>query len=1564
MKAGKSWSLRDVDEQTRATLLKAAEKSGLSVNDWLGTRRDGEAGLPPVRPPSSSVPMAAAEPRGVAGEDDPSREVREAISRLTARLGLMDEKARGAVAGLPARLAEIENRLAALVETRQSPEERARALTDASTMIDALVRDIDGAALRASAFGGKPPSTSAATAPAATAAEPAAPPPRLVAPAAKPAQPVAPAPMSPAAEQLADIRYQLDALLSEDADQPTKPPSRAASEFSETPLRTPDTRADKAEPQAAQTPVSQSSADRSGAADHLHRLETQIGEIMSRLPAKKDADLASAIREISSRQRAIDERAEAAAMRREQRALSDAVAAMHGEVAGLATKVSAIGQRGSGDDGAVRDLAQRIETLAADRPVDRTLLEGIRSDLEHLKTAATDTSLRATIGDLEARYGEVARRVDEFIAKVPDGARIDALGEEIASLRQAFESGRAGSVERLEARLDEIARTVASAAEQPAIAPTVSVDLTKLEQRFDSLAKTVGMALSRSPIAPARDQTEEIGGRLDEIAARLGKLLAKADAVPVASPVPSPTVAALEGRLSQMAANINGLLDREATGDAAPVMTRIEERLDVIAESVDGLFMGMPPSETNAILQHIDERFDRMATLGASAGGLPDGLGRIEERLDRVAADLEHFGAPAAGTIDEDGLNLRLDHMAEALSGLARNVPSMVEIETLHGRLQGLDDRIENVSMPETTIAGDLDDIRTEMASIRAVHQRLQTLTERIDSMAAVQHQPLLAIAEIKDGIVAIRAMHDRIQTITDRIDRMSAAQRDPLPPEQMKAGFAAMRTVQDRVQELSDRFEAMAPQQAPSADTVDEIRAGVSAINAVHQEMRSLSERISGMAVQRAPVAVLEDIKKDIVVIRSEIAGRGRPHSTEPLERLVAELAKQVATVSRTPSDPAGIADLANRVNELAGELEDAKPGVKRLEDIETRVARLQENLADNRKESIEAAKTEARAVVQDLSRMVATGEVDPNVIGALVQDLESIKNMTGYSARGGRSKLDAVNTTLAQVVSRVSQLEGEASRRAVSPEPRPAVPQDWSAPLAGPIGAPSLPADASAEEPAGEKEPRERRADFIAAARRAAQAAAAEASRPQTADGDEAKGDKPGALARFSQAILNRKRTLLLAAAAVVLAVGALQIFAGRLSADTRMAANVSRSAAVDVALAAGAAQTAQAAIPAPAFAAPITTAAAAPAPLLVAPATIDRDVAFAPPVYPPQSMPAQPLAAATLTGTSPAMPTAAEQPAVATAPAAVSSGDAGNVIAVSATPASLGGTTSYALLDHAIGSQKLTSAALNGEPAAEFEVGSRYAAGTLVPRDMTKAASWYQRAANDGLAVAEFRLGSLYERGDGVTQDLGQAVAWYQRAADQGNVNAMHNLAVLLSNGVNGAAPDPKLALKWFLTAGNYGVRDSEYNLGVIYARGLGTAVDLQESYKWFAIAAQAGDTDAGARRDEIAQSLSRGQLTQATTALAAWRAKQPNTAANAAAAPAGGWDSDAVNDADRQGLVKTIQTLLASAGYDPGPADGRIGPKTTQAVKSYQGQAGVAQTGQLDTTLLASLSAAGH
>lgn len=189
-------------------------------------------------------------------------------------------------------------------------------------------------------------------------------------------------------------------------------------------------------------------------------------------------------------------------------------------------------------------------------------------------------------------------------------------------------------------------------------------------------------------------------------------------------------------------------------------------------------------------------------------------------------------------------------------------------------------------------------------------------------------------------------------------------------------------------------------------------------------------------------------------------------------------------------------------------------------------------------------------------------------------------------------------------------------------------------------------------------------------------------------------------------------------------------------------------------------------------------------------------------------------------------------------------------------------------------------LRLAAANGNPSAAFAVASRLAfqagedAGAL-----QEAAQWYKRAGAKGFALAHYRLGTLYEQGKGVKKDLGKARTWYNRAAEQGNVKSMHNLAVLLAS-----VPDYDRAVLWFTRAAEHGLSDSQFNLAVLLENGLGTGQDRIAAYKWYALAAKAGDKDAAQRRDDLGGRLTKTQLKKAKQLLNSFRPKQGDVVAN--------------------------------------------------------------------------------
>ncbi|MEO1200527.1 MAG: peptidoglycan-binding protein [Pseudomonadota bacterium] len=287
-------------------------------------------------------------------------------------------------------------------------------------------------------------------------------------------------------------------------------------------------------------------------------------------------------------------------------------------------------------------------------------------------------------------------------------------------------------------------------------------------------------------------------------------------------------------------------------------------------------------------------------------------------------------------------------------------------------------------------------------------------------------------------------------------------------------------------------------------------------------------------------------------------------------------------------------------------------------------------------------------------------------------------------------------------------------------------------------------------------------------------------------------------------------------------------------------------------------------------------------------------------------------------------------------------------------------IGASLDLATLPAEIGPDALREAAEAGDVEAQFEVATRFMDGRGVTQDFAKAVAWYQAAAAQEFPPAQHRLASMYERGRGIERDPGMALLWYTRAADAGNRNAMHNLAVMNAQGALGE-PDYPSALHWFVEAADRGLRDSQFNVAILYARGLGIERDLVEAYKWLAIAAATGDTEAASKRDEIAAELDSETLSQARAAVDAWRPKPIDEAANVVTrAPASWGETAAIPQLDGPQLVSAAQYLLNRLGFDAGPADGLVGPRTRDAVRAFQTQQGLPETGQITQELIEALS----
>ncbi|MGV1014219.1 MAG: peptidoglycan-binding protein [Methyloceanibacter sp.] len=276
-----------------------------------------------------------------------------------------------------------------------------------------------------------------------------------------------------------------------------------------------------------------------------------------------------------------------------------------------------------------------------------------------------------------------------------------------------------------------------------------------------------------------------------------------------------------------------------------------------------------------------------------------------------------------------------------------------------------------------------------------------------------------------------------------------------------------------------------------------------------------------------------------------------------------------------------------------------------------------------------------------------------------------------------------------------------------------------------------------------------------------------------------------------------------------------------------------------------------------------------------------------------------------------------------------------------------------TRFPLPPAELGPLALRQAAAEGDAKAQYLIALRYAQGKGTSRDLAEARRWLERAASAGLAPAQYRLGTMYERGEGIAKDLGRARSWYAAAAEKGNVKAMHNLAIGDNSGDTDQT-DYETAAKWHEAAAAYGFTDSQFNLGILYERGLGRPQNLVEAYKWFALAGLNGDAEAARQRDRVEVFLNSEELTKAVQAVKAWQPKAMNVDANQVREDAA-WNVAEPNPA----LVTRAQALLNQLGYDAGPPDGVFGSRTRSAIQSFERRNGLEETGEVSIPLVTTL-----
>lgn len=207
-----------------------------------------------------------------------------------------------------------------------------------------------------------------------------------------------------------------------------------------------------------------------------------------------------------------------------------------------------------------------------------------------------------------------------------------------------------------------------------------------------------------------------------------------------------------------------------------------------------------------------------------------------------------------------------------------------------------------------------------------------------------------------------------------------------------------------------------------------------------------------------------------------------------------------------------------------------------------------------------------------------------------------------------------------------------------------------------------------------------------------------------------------------------------------------------------------------------------------------------------------------------------------------------------------------------------------------------------------------------------DFAVAAREFLPAAQAGNAEAQFMMGRLYSLGDGVPEDWTQAWAWFDRAARQG-----HDEARLARDGLHSILTPTQLAAARAILAPP---RPQPQ---------VALAVPPPEN-RQVVLVPRSGTMAPVPRSSTMAPVPRSG--TMAPASLTA-----PGATEEGRLMAMGGGDDP----------LRRVQRGLNRAGYDAGPVDGVLGPRTRQAIRAWQIDHGQPVSGFVTPDLLAGLGA---
>ncbi len=477
-----------------------------------------------------------------------------------------------------------------------------------------------------------------------------------------------------------------------------------------------------------------------------------------------------------------------------------------------------------------------------------------------------------------------------------------------------------------------------------------------------------------------------------------------------------------------------------STGD-----DEISRRLDSLAGQLSGLSQPRPQRANTAV-----SRF--MEPARRSAGDTV----AIQALIDRIEASER----TAANTLNQ--LSARIDHMSDKVASAVPAAPAMPQkpedvpgFTALETAMRNIVDHIEASELSTRDTLKALQQRMSDMAT-RAAEAASEQLTHSAPAISSLEQR----INELNQRLETTRNETSRdlqqfveghVSQLAERID----AVRHSTDAIAGQAQAAAAQAAQSHTQQLEERLTAivndLSTKQRPDAD-IQRIYADIDGLNRRFDELAAQAPMDQEVAALRAAVEQLssasaqtQDVPAQLEQLSRHVQHLGSldvtPQLSE-LEQRIASMDAQLQQAVDNPGDPASASRLSDQISSVNERLSATELKLNHLATIEQSIEQLYRSAEETRNWASQAAEDAAQRMAQQLAGSdvsSAPGTGSSVELQALENGLNAVKASAEQADQRTQETLEAVHDTLAQIIDKLAQLEGQGQ----APQPQASMDQ-----------------------------------------------------------------------------------------------------------------------------------------------------------------------------------------------------------------------------------------------------------------------------------------------------------------------------------------------------------------------------------------------------------------------------------------------------------------------------------------------------------------------------------------